>query len=108
MGGNSLTVLLSRVHTKLLDARSAEYLANSAEFRSAWVMASDELREEILSSRLDRDIIKEWIIKVRCTDIDTMPGAQLLKLASKLKIKNYSRTPRDELRMILKARIQDQ
>ncbi len=105
MGRYTLTDAQNKVHLKLLEARQAEYCINSEEFRLAWVAASLNMQEELMTSGLSNSGLKDWILKVKCQDIDTMPGKQLMAKAAQYKIRNYSRMPRDDLRSILKARL---
>ena len=105
MGGYTLDLTKEKIHLKLLEARQASYCSNSDEFRSAWVSASNTLREELLCTGLSNQDLKDWILKVKCLDVDTMPTKQLMAKAALLKIRNYSRMPRHDLRTIIKARL---
>ncbi len=105
MGRHTLVDVQERVHLKLLEARQAEYCTGSAEFRSAWISASLEMQDKLLRTALSSADLKEWIVEVKCLDIDTMPSKNLMAKAAQLKIRNYSRMPRDDLRSIIKARL---
>lgn len=94
------------LHNRLLLARSLELLLLKPQFEELWESSNEEQKKEAEKhiKANNKDALVEWMRKHPAIDLGEKTVRQLIPMARRLGVKNYSRLSRDELIVAIKEK----